>query len=315
MIRALLALILVATPIAAQELSLPTGLQLAAEDVSAADSVRLPTAPYDGTPPPLAEGRIVRRVYSFIGSSLTTLQIVDPVRKGLKEQGYREIFTCADAACGGFDFRFQLDLLPEPEMHVDLGDYRYVLLHNADLSPSDVTLVASRSSSTAFLHITGVYPAETPPSVQTSLDPGEDVQTVSNPTISAATVPSGDLIERLELTGSVTLDDLEFETGSAALGQGDFASLQELAEWLAENPSARVALVGHTDAVGSLGANIALSRRRAQAVAERMTGALGTRSGQLEALGAGYLAPRASNLTEEGRSANRRVEAVLLSRD
>jgi OOP family OmpA-OmpF porin len=29
--------------------------------------------------------------------------------------------------------------------------------------------------------------------------------------------------------------------------------------------------------------------------------------------GVGFLAPRASNLTEEGRNANRRVEAVLIS--
>ncbi|HBB85149.1 MAG TPA: OmpA family protein, partial [Sulfitobacter sp.] len=32
-----------------------------------------------------------------------------------------------------------------------------------------------------------------------------------------------------------------------------------------------------------------------------------------EAQGAGYLAPRASNLTEAGREQNRRVEVVVLS--
>jgi outer membrane protein OmpA-like peptidoglycan-associated protein len=34
---------------------------------------------------------------------------------------------------------------------------------------------------------------------------------------------------------------------------------------------------------------------------------------QLKAEGVGYLAPIASNLTEAGRQANRRVEVVLLS--
>jgi OOP family OmpA-OmpF porin len=33
----------------------------------------------------------------------------------------------------------------------------------------------------------------------------------------------------------------------------------------------------------------------------------------LQSAGAGYLAPLQSNLTEEGRTANRRVEVVLLS--
>ena len=34
---------------------------------------------------------------------------------------------------------------------------------------------------------------------------------------------------------------------------------------------------------------------------------------QVEAEGAGFLAPRASNLSETGRAENRRVEVVLLS--
>ena len=36
---------------------------------------------------------------------------------------------------------------------------------------------------------------------------------------------------------------------------------------------------------------------------------------QLEAEGMGYLAPIASNLTEDGREANRRVEVIVTSTD
>ena len=71
--------------------------------------------------------------------------------------------------------------------------------------------------------------------------------------------------------------------------------------------------MGHSDAVGSLEANIALSRARARSVAGRLVDTHGVARGQLRAEGAGYLAPRASNATEDGRALNRRVEVVVLS--
>ena len=46
---------------------------------------------------------------------------------------------------------------------------------------------------------------------------------------------------------------------------------------------------------------------------DRLVVDFATDRNQLQAAGAGYLAPTASNLTPEGRAANRRVEVVLLS--
>ncbi len=94
-------------------------------------------------------------------------------------------------------------------------------------------------------------------------------------------------------------------------GAGDFASLTGLAAYLAANPDARVTIVGHTDATGALDGNVVLSRRRAQSVVDRLVQDYGVAAGRLSAEGAGYLAPRASNLTEAGRAENRRVEAIL----
>ena len=96
------------------------------------------------------------------------------------------------------------------------------------------------------------------------------------------------------------------------MGEGDFPSLASLASFLAADPDRRVVLVGHTDTVGSLERNIELSRARAASVLERMVTLHGIDRTQLSAEGVGYLAPGASNETEAGREANRRVEAVLL---
>lgn len=299
-------LLLLACLIPCQALALDIGLPggvLSGESESPADSVRLPEAPWSaGTLPPQREGMVRKRAYTAANPSRTTLQLIDPARQALTEAGYEEVFSCADAACGGFDFRFQLDLLPEPEMHVDLGDYRYLLMTREGASPSHVSLVASSSASAGFLHVTELYPPTLPDKVP---DTGPN-------DMPATRVP--DLASSLVEFGHVVLDDLDFGTGSAELGPGPYSSLESLAAWLAENPAARVLLVGHTDAVGSQDANAALSQRRAQSVASRMIEGLGADPAQIVAEGAGYLSPVASNLTEDGRAANRRVEAVLLSR-
>ncbi|MGR3514583.1 MAG: OmpA family protein [Paracoccaceae bacterium] len=243
---------------------------------------------------------IRRSVYEVPDPTLTTLQMTEPLRLTLEDAGYREVFQCIDSACGGFDFRFQLDLLPPPAMFVDLGNYRYLLMEHKDASAGLIAVVASSSEVSGYVHVTEVL--------------SEPVSNnIEAPVLARSEAPErDDLTRQLIETGHVVLGDLSFTTGSAELGPGPFASLQVLADWLAEFPSARVVLVGHTDGVGSLDANLALSRRRAASVQERLVNGLGARAEQVASDGAGALSPRATNLTDDGRALNRRVEVVLL---
>ena len=304
--RFLSVLVLLATPAAALDLDLPAG-SLAQQVESPADSVRLPRRAWSpGTVFAETEGAVRRSVYTVLNPALTTLQLLEPVRTALAADGYEEVFTCADAACGGFDFRFQLDLIPAPDMYVDLGNYRYLLMEKPGAAPRLVGLLASSSSTTGYLHVTEVgdayLPEVTAPAPSTT-SPGDE------------RTEAPELIERLLESGHAVLPDLEFATGSAELGPGPFPSLQTLADWLAETPGARIVLVGHTDSVGSLEANASLSRRRAQSVLDRLTSTLDTNPAQVASDGAGALSPIASNLDAEGRAANRRVEVVLLAID
>jgi OOP family OmpA-OmpF porin len=289
----------------AQELSLPAGAALVAETVESATDVPFPTAAWGSFDPVTAraEGTVARQVWRIPSESLTTLQILDPLRDGLEAAGYTVDFECADVACGGFDFRFALDLIGEPDMHVDLGDFRYLA---ASQDGTRLALVVSRSEAAGFVHLTAVAPANAP---AVPVAPTVPVAPVAVQSPDA--VPAGGLAAALAAEGHAVLEGLDFGTGDSQLGLGPFPALDELAAWLQSNPGQRAILVGHTDASGALDANVAISRARAQSVRVRLIEAYGIAPDRLSADGVGYLSPRAPNDTEAGRQANRRVEVVL----
>ena len=305
MIARLAALFLIAAaPASALDLS-PPGGALTGEDSTPAGSMRLPDAPWSEDAEPAAvDGAIRRQAYRYPGATRTTLQLLAPLRDALEAEGFQQVFACETVACGGFDFRFQLDILGEPQMHVDLGDYRYALFRRPDdaRDPHTVAIVTSRGRDAGFVHVTSVAAAER--TSDAPADPSTD---------QAVPAPVSDLAQQLVAQGHVVLADLEFPSGTADLTDRAYPSLAALADWLLSAPGARLVLVGHTDAIGSAEANTALSQRRAEAVARRLTDAYGVPAGQIQAAGAGFLSPLASNLDEAGRATNRRVEAVLLS--
>jgi outer membrane protein OmpA-like peptidoglycan-associated protein len=50
------------------------------------------------------------------------------------------------------------------------------------------------------------------------------------------------------------------------------AALQEIAKMLKDNAVLKLTVVGHTDSVGALAANMDLSKRRAEAVVQTLAG-------------------------------------------
>ena len=80
------------------------------------------------------------------------------------------------------------------------------------------------------------------------------------------------------------------------------------AEVLQRYPDLRLAVVGHTDAVGGAAYNQRLSERRAAGVAEALRRQFGIDPARIDARGAGEGDHIASNHTPTGRALNRRVE-------
>jgi outer membrane protein OmpA-like peptidoglycan-associated protein len=315
-------LIAAAGPVAALTLQFPDPATETAATAEPLHSYRLPTGPFDGkvVPARLAEGAVEARSWRIEGADQSTLALMRAMRAQVQAQGYTLIYECEAAACGGFDFRFATELLPEPAMHVDLGDFRYLA---AERAGEVASLIVSRSASAGFVQLTRVSAADTPtllaavnpaPPRHNPDPPVSDLPEVKGETVtlsSANASGAAALVAKLETEGAVSLDDLRFAPSATELEAGDYASLTALADWLRASPGRQVALVGHTDASGGLETNIVISRRRAEQVRAVLIGQYDVPRGQVTAEGVGYLAPRASNLTPAGQQANRRVEVVV----
>ncbi|MBG6079039.1 outer membrane protein OmpA-like peptidoglycan-associated protein [Rubrivivax gelatinosus] len=108
----------------------------------------------------------------------------------------------------------------------------------------------------------------------------------------------------------LTLGDVLFDTGRAELRAGGLRKLQQLGEVLKQEPQRKAAIEGYTDSTGSDSGNLALSRRRADAVLGALLD-MGVGREQLTAQGFGATQPVAANDNPGGRQMNRRVEIVL----
>ncbi len=298
MIRTLsLLTVILASPLVAQELTLPQSAQQISQRVSPLDSYDLPTGPFaDGAVSArTVEGQVERVTWRLQAGSSTTLQLLAPLRGQIEAQGYDILFECEARICGGFDFRFGTEVVPTPDMYVAIQDYRFL---SAQKGSEVLSLLVSRNPPDGYVQMIRVTPVDARAPAPVVIDQSVD--------------GAGGLLAEFQQTGHVILDDLHFRTGEVALGEGPFASLALLAGFLADKPDTRLALVGHTDDTGALQANIAVSKRRAEAVRTRLIEAHGVAADRIEAQGVGYLAPITSNATAEGRDVNRRVEAVLL---
>ena len=296
----------------AQSLPIPSNAERVTSLVQAASETPLATGPWaDGVLPQRAlPGRARTEVWRVTAPDISTEQLLAPLRTALDEAGFNTIFECGTNACGGFDFRFAVPAVPPPLMQVNLADFRYL----SAIAPngSDAVAVLASSTPTAgyiqILQIGAAAEADGPAT--------RDAAPALSGGTSSVPVPASDaLADRLDAQGHAILGGLVFPSGADRLGDSDEADLAALAAYLAGRPGLRVALVGHTDAVGALESNIALSRRRAEAVRDALVDRHGVVRQQVDAQGMGYLAPVASNLSPEGRAANRRVEVIVLSDD
>ena len=118
-----------------------------------------------------------------------------------------------------------------------------------------------------------------------------------------------------KLTVSI-LDRVMFDSGEAVLKPGGQSVMRQIAGILAEHPTLKIHVIGHTDNVpihtARFASNWELSVARALAAVHFLTEKAGVDARRVGAVGYGEYRPIADNATAEGRAKNRRIAITIL---
>jgi outer membrane protein OmpA-like peptidoglycan-associated protein len=122
-------------------------------------------------------------------------------------------------------------------------------------------------------------------------------------------------IERVGEGIKITFDSgVLFNVDNASLLPAAQTNIANLARVLNKYPDTDILVEGDTDATGTEEYNVALSKRRAQSVADYLA-SLSVARTRIGVVGLGETNPVASNDTESGRQQNRRVEIAIFAND
>jgi len=271
-----------------------------------------PATNRDAIPTARLEGKIVRNMYVLRDEKRSTLEVMRNYEIALADAGFSEVFRCAGDDCAeGAAYLTYHFFRANPNLKLscrlpDLADW--------GMPESDPRYFALRLSRPAGGE---VHVAVTVAAWHLRGGGGPRYVFIQADAVEAAPMQVGmelkladEMGRELNTTGRAVLYGILFDTDSTEIKTESQAALIEIAKLLNARQELSLLVVGHTDDEGSLEYNLDLSARRARAVADALVGGHGIARGRLEGHGVGFLAPVASNRTEEGRALNRRVELV-----
>lgn len=125
------------------------------------------------------------------------------------------------------------------------------------------------------------------------------------------TVIKSSLLKDLDEKGFVDIYGIYFDTGKWIVKPEGYPVVDQIAEYLKENPGTRIVVEGHTDITGSVEKNQILSENRAKAIKAELV-KRGILESRLETKGYGSSKPIGDNNTKAGRTQNRRVTITKL---
>ncbi|MCK4537725.1 MAG: OmpA family protein [Candidatus Krumholzibacteria bacterium] len=125
----------------------------------------------------------------------------------------------------------------------------------------------------------------------------------------------GARVERVGEGIKITFDSgILFEVDKSGLQSDAVVNLNKLAVILDKYNDTNILIEGHTDSTGSEEYNMELSRRRAESVATNLA-TTNIDPTRFTLFGYGEIQPIATNVTPDGRQANRRVEIAIMAND
>lgn len=142
----------------------------------------------------------------------------------------------------------------------------------------------------------------------------EDYSDDTTPLISNLRIAAGlpDMRNKLITEGKLISYGIYFDVNSDKLKAESAATIKEIAQVLNDNPTVKIAIVGHTDSDGDDALNLDLSKRRAASVKTELAKTYGIEANRMETDGKGESQPLMPNDNALNKAKNRRVEFVKL---
>lgn len=289
------------------------GSEIIGYDYRGFDQFHLITGPlksYDLPPDPSTKvtGKHTRILY-VAPPERSPLEVFHNYALELEQDGYETVFTCSEAECG------KANAMPRTLYSNDsklsnkgqMSEYAF----SSPVEPQFLTATLRRAEGDVHVSLfvakeTFKHFKETSQRTLVLLDIVEAAPMEQK----MVTVDASAMAKSIAAQGTIALYGIYFDTDKAELKPESGPTLEEIAKLLQGDAGLRLYVVGHTDGVGGFDYNMDLSRRRAQAVVQELTGKYGIAGGRLKSAGVGFLAPVGSNEDEEGRAKNRRVELV-----
>jgi OOP family OmpA-OmpF porin len=125
-------------------------------------------------------------------------------------------------------------------------------------------------------------------------------------------VGAADTRNKLITEGKFVTHGILFDVNSDKIKAESYGTLKDIAAVLTENAAVKVKITGYTDSDGDDASNMALSKKRAEAVKNSLAKDFGIDAARMEADGKGESQPVDNNTTPVGKANNRRVEFVKL---
>jgi OmpA-OmpF porin, OOP family len=119
------------------------------------------------------------------------------------------------------------------------------------------------------------------------------------------------VLKNLLDNGSYSTNAIQFASNSDKIKPESNSIITEIADALKASAILKLNIIGHTDSDGDAAKNLALSKKRAEAVKQKLI-SIGIANNRLTTNGKGDTIPIASNENATGKAENRRVEFVVL---
>lgn len=137
------------------------------------------------------------------------------------------------------------------------------------------------------------------------------VQKEAPPPAEVAVVPYVVVVPIVKTQKYCSVLDIQFDIKQQGVQVEDKEKLKVLGIYMKKYPDTTAIIEGHSDNVGKSDYNMKLSQQRADSVVSYLVNEIGIAPSRLTAVGYGETRPIADNSTNEGREANRRIDAVI----